>query len=72
MMCPRLCSGFSVKAVEPNGEQGRRHVLDSEEDHSLPGRKGAIVPRYSKFPGRAAMKVPVPNPMQSANASIFE
>jgi hypothetical protein len=45
MMCPRLCSGFSVKAVKPNGEQGRRHVLDPEKDHSLPGPKGAIVPR---------------------------
>src|ERR1039457_6475642 len=53
MMCPRLCPGFSVKPVELNGEQGRRHVLDSEEEHPLPGRKGGVVPRYSKFPGWA-------------------
>jgi len=45
MMCPRRCSGFSVEAVELNGEQGRRHVLDSEEDQPFPSRKGGIVPR---------------------------
>src|ERR1700680_1181405 len=27
MICPHLRWEFSVKAVEPNGEQGRRHVL---------------------------------------------
>src|SRR5664280_3895594 len=48
MMCTRL---FSVKPVELNGEQGRRHVLDSEEEHPLPGRNSGSVPRYSKFPG---------------------
>src|SRR5216684_3905676 len=37
-----LCSGFSVKAVEPNGEQGRRHVLDSEKDQPFPSRKDEI------------------------------
>jgi len=42
MMCPPLCSGFSVKAVEPNGEQGRRHVLDSEKDQPFPSRKDEI------------------------------
>jgi len=29
MMCPRLRSEFSMKAVGQNGEQGRRNVLDS-------------------------------------------
>jgi hypothetical protein len=61
-----------VKPVEPNSAQGRRHVLDSEKDHSLPGRNEAIVLRYSKFPGRAAMQVPAPNPIRSATVSIFE
>src|SRR4030088_940552 len=52
MMCPRLCLGFPVKTIESSAEQGGRHVLDSEEDHPLPGRKGGIVPRQSKFAGR--------------------